>query len=68
MSTQAFVDESGRGSSYHVCVAVVANGDVHAVRRLARSFCLPGQRGGTLFTNERADDVRALVRSLRVDG
>jgi len=33
LSAQAFVDESARGSSYHVCVAVIANGDVDASRR-----------------------------------
>jgi hypothetical protein len=44
MSAQAFVDESGRGSHYHVCAVVVANADVDDLRRLVRSFCLPGQR------------------------
>lgn len=44
MTAQAFVDESARGSNYHVCVAVVADGDVDGLRRLVRSFCLPGQR------------------------
>jgi hypothetical protein len=44
LTAQAFVDESARGPNYHVCVAVVADGDVDGLRRLARSFCLPGQR------------------------
>jgi hypothetical protein len=44
LTAQAFVDESARGSNYHVCVAVVADGDVDGLRRLVRSFCLPGQR------------------------
>ena len=44
LTAQAFVDESARGSNYHVRVAVVADGDVDALRRLVRSFCLPGQR------------------------
>ena len=44
MNAQAVVDESGRGSSYHVCVAVIAKSDVQTLRRLSRSFCMPGQR------------------------
>ncbi len=63
MTAQAFVDESGRGSSYHVCAAVVANGDVHAVRRLARSFCLPGQRRWH-FVHERASRRRQIIDAL----
>jgi hypothetical protein len=63
VSAQAFVDESGRGSSYHVCVAVVADGDVNAVRRLARSFCLPGQRRWH-FVHERASRRRQIIDAL----
>ena len=42
--THAFVDESARGSDYYVCAAVVLDRDVDAVRKLARSFLLRGQR------------------------
>lgn len=66
MSAQAFIDESGRGSSYHVCVAVVANGDVHVVRRLARSFCLPAQRRWH-FVHERASR-RQIIDALTASG
>lgn len=63
MSAQAFVDESGRGASYHVCVVVVANGDVHTLRRLSRSFCLPGQRRWH-FVNESNRRRRQIVDAL----
>lgn len=67
MSAQAFVDESGRGSSYHVCAAVVANGDVVALRQLVRSFCLPGQRRWH-FVHERASRRRQIVDALTASG
>ena len=67
MSAQAFVDESGRGSSYHVCVAVVANGDVDALRRLVRSFCLPGQRRWH-FVHERDSRRRQIIAALVATG
>ncbi len=67
MSAQAFVDESGRGSSYHVCVAVVANGDVDSLRRLVRSFCLPGQRRWH-FVHERDSRRRQIIDALTVTG
>jgi len=63
VTAQAFVDESGRGSNYHVCVAVVANGDVDALRRLVRSFCLPGQRRWH-FVHERDSRRRQIIDAL----
>lgn len=67
MSAQAFVDESGRGSSYHVCVVVVATGDVDVLRRLARSFCLPGQRRWH-FVNERDSRRRQIIDAIVASG
>lgn len=63
MSTQAFVEESGRGSRYHVCVVVVANGDVDELRRLVRSFCLPGQRRWH-FVHERDSRRRQIIDAI----
>jgi hypothetical protein len=43
--SQGFVDESGRGGDdYYLCAAVILDRDVDAVRKLARSFLLSGQR------------------------
>lgn len=67
MSAQAFVDESGRGSKYHVCVVVVANGDVDALRRLVRSFCLPGQRRWH-FVHERDSRRRQIIDAIIASG
>lgn len=67
MSAQAFVDESGRGSSYHVCVVVIGNGDVDALRRLVRSFCLPGQRRWH-FVHERDSRRRQIIDALVASG
>ena len=67
MSAQAFVDESGRGSRYHVCVVVVANGDVDELRRLVRSFCLPGQRRWH-FVHERDSRRRQIIDAIVVSG
>jgi hypothetical protein len=67
VSAQAFVDESGRGSRYHVCVVVVANGDVDALRRLVRSFCLPGQRRWH-FVHERDSRRRQILDAILASG
>ncbi|MDP3971609.1 MAG: hypothetical protein Q8P61_01695 [Candidatus Nanopelagicales bacterium] len=67
MSAQAFVDESGRGPNYHVCAAVVANGDVDALRRLVRSFCMPGQRRWH-FVHERDSRRRQIIDALVATG
>jgi len=67
LSAQAFVDESARGSSYHVCVAVIANGDVDALRRLVRSFCLPGQRRWH-FVHERDSRRKQIVDAVVATG
>jgi len=67
VSAQAFVDESARGSNYHVCVAVIANGDVDALRRLVRSFCLPGQRRWH-FVHERDSRRRQIIDALTASG
>jgi len=67
VSAQAFVDESGRGASYHVCVAVIANDDVDALRRLVRSFCLPGQRRWH-FVHERDSRRRQIIDALSATG
>jgi hypothetical protein len=67
VSAQAFVDESARGSNYHVCVAVIANGDVDALRRLVRSFCLPGQRRWH-FVQERDSRRRQIIDALTATG
>jgi hypothetical protein len=58
MSAQAFVDESGRGSKYHVCVVVVSNVDVDALRRLAL------YHGQGRDTEIRADGFRRMVQPL----
>ncbi|TQN43550.1 hypothetical protein FHU33_2999 [Blastococcus colisei] len=63
MSAQAFVDESARGSRYHVCIAVVLDGDVDELRRLVRSFCLPGQRRWH-FVTERDSRRRQILDAL----
>ncbi len=63
VSAQAFIDESARGSSYHVCVAVVANGDVESLRRVVRSFCLPGQRRWH-FVNERDSRRKQIIDAI----
>lgn len=67
MSAQAFVDESGRGSRYHLCVVVVANADVDELRRLVRSFCLPGQRRWH-FVHERDSRRRQIVDAIVASG
>ena len=67
MNAQAFVDESGRGSRYHVCVVVIANGDVDELRRLVRSFCLPGQRRWH-FVHERDSRRRQIIDAIVASG
>jgi hypothetical protein len=67
LSAQAFVDESGRGSRYHVCVVVIANRDVDALRLLVRSFCLPGQRRWH-FVHERDSRRRQIIDALVASG
>lgn len=67
VSAQAFVDESGRGSKYHVCVVVIANGDVDKLRRLVRSFCLPGQRRWH-FVHERDSRRRQIIDAIVASG
>jgi len=67
LSAQAFVDESGRGSRYHVCVVVVANGDVDSMCRLVRSFCLPGQRRWQ-FVHERDSRRRQILDAVVASG
>ncbi len=67
MSAQAFVDESGRGSRYHVCVVVVANGDVDELRRLVRAFCMSGQRR-CHFVHERDSRRRQIIDALVTSG
>lgn len=52
MPSEAFADESARGQRYFVGVARVEQRDLKAVRRLARSYCVPGQRRWH-FTKER---------------
>jgi len=61
------VDESGRRARYYVCAAVVADENVDAVRRLARSFCLPGQRRWH-FVHERDSRRRQIVDALVSSG
>lgn len=65
MGAQAFIDESGRGADYHVCAAVVSNRDVHVLRRLARAYCLPGQRRWH-FTHERPSRRRQIIEEIVV--
>jgi hypothetical protein len=50
-----------------VCVVVVANGDVDALRRLVRSFCLPGQRRWH-FVHERDSRRRQIIDALVASG
>jgi hypothetical protein len=63
MSAHAFADESARESHYHVCVVVVSNHDVDDLRRLVRSFCLPGQRRWH-FVHERRSRRRQIITAL----
>lgn len=63
MKSQAFIDESARGRDYYLVAAVVAHGDVDALRRLSRSFCMPGQRRWH-FVNERESRRRQILESL----
>ncbi|MTD55004.1 hypothetical protein [Amycolatopsis pithecellobii] len=44
MSVHAFVDESGRDSSYIVCVSIVDPAQLGPARRQLSSLLLPGQR------------------------
>ena len=67
MTAEAVVDESGRGSGYYVAVAVVANGDVDELRRLARSYGLPGQRRWH-FVNERDSRRRQILDAVVAAG
>lgn len=67
MSAQAFVDESGRGSTYHVAVITVANVDVDGPRRTIRSFCLPGQRRWH-FVHERDSRRRQIIDVIVASG
>jgi hypothetical protein len=61
-----FADESARGRRYYIGAACIAQHDLKAVRQLARSLCLPGQRRWH-FTKEkdsrRAQIIGALTRS-----
>jgi hypothetical protein len=50
-----------------VCVVVVANGDVDALRRLVRSFCLPGQRRWH-FVHERDSRRRQILDAILASG
>ena len=51
----------------HVCVVVVANGDVDALRRLVRSFCLRGQRRWH-FVHERDSRRRQILDAVVASG
>ena len=50
-----------------MCVVVVANGDVDALRRLVRSFCLPGQRRWH-FVHERDSRRRQILDAILASG
>ena len=50
-----------------MCVVVVANGDVDALRRLVRSFCLPGQRRWH-FVHERDSRRRQILDGILASG
>ncbi len=67
MSAQAFLDESGRRSNYHVCVVVVDDRHVDALRRTARAFCLPGQRRWH-FVHERDSRRRQIIDAIVASG
>ena len=62
LSAQAFIALSGRGSNYHLCVVVIANGEVNALRRVARSS-FPGQRRWH-FVRERDGRRRQVIDTL----
>lgn len=64
-ASHAFVDESGKGSSYYVCAAITAAHDAGRLRQLAQSHRLRGQRRWH-FTNER-DARRSAILSSLVD-
>jgi len=55
-------DESGCGSRYHTCVAVVANGNVDGLRRLVRSSAWPANDDG--FVHERESRRRQIIDAL----
>lgn len=59
----AFVDESGRGSHYYVCVAVVAVGDVKELRQLAQGFRMKGQKRWH-FTKERHSRQKEILAAI----
>jgi hypothetical protein len=44
VSVHAFIDESGRGGSYLVCVSVVDPGRLTPIRKQLSALLLPGQR------------------------
>jgi hypothetical protein len=64
-SSHAFVDESGKGSSYYVCAALTAAHDAAKVRQLAQSHRLRGQRRWH-FTKE-SDARRSAILSSLID-
>lgn len=66
MKSQAFIDESARGKDYYLVAATVAHGDVDALRRLSRSFCMPGQRRWH-FVNEKDSRRRQTLETLVAD-
>jgi hypothetical protein len=43
VTSHAFVDESSRNGRYILCATLVDTRRLAEVRKLARSFCLPGQ-------------------------
>ena len=60
MSIHAFVDESGRGGRYLVCVHLVKPARLTVLRKQLKSMLLPGQRE-LHFKNERPQQQRALA-------
>jgi hypothetical protein len=63
----AFVDESGRGSRYYVCVAIVAVGDVGGVRQLAQGLRLKGQTRWH-FTKEHPSRQKEILSAILRSG
>lgn len=50
-----------------MCIVVVANGDVDALRRLVQCFCLPGQRRWH-FVHERDSRRRQILDAIVASG
>jgi hypothetical protein len=67
VSVHAFVDESRRGGTYLVAVALVDPGELSTVRASLRKLCLPGQRR-IHFKDERDSRRREILARILESG